>query len=41
MYTQLQKKLYPLFSGEYTLPQKKRNFNPPIFPGAPGFLTLT
>ena len=24
----------------YTLPQKKRKFNVPIFPGAPGFLTL-
>ncbi len=26
---------------KYTLPQKKRNFNLPIFPGAPRFLTLT
>ena len=24
----------------YTLPQKKRKFNVPIFPGAPGFLIL-
>ncbi len=27
--------------GLYTLPQKKRNFNLPIFPGAPGLATLT
>ena len=26
---------------ECTLPEKKRNFNLPIFPGAPSFLTLT